>query len=43
MEMRYVYWQEEDMWLGHLEEYPGLLDAGRKPKLEENLRDLVKN
>ena len=39
--IRYVYWQEEDMWLGYLEEYPDYWTRGEtKEELEENLRDI---
>ena len=39
--MRYVYWQEEDMWLGHLEEYPDYMTQGETlEELQENLKDI---
>ena len=38
---KYVYWQEEDMWLGYLEEYPDYKTQGVSlDELKENLRDL---
>ncbi len=38
---RYIYWQEDDWWLGYLEEFPDYWTQGRTQKeLEENLRDL---
>jgi predicted RNase H-like HicB family nuclease len=38
---RYVYWQDEDMWLGYLEEYPDYWTQGATvEELEENLRDV---
>jgi len=38
---RYVYWQDGDVWLGYLEEYPDYLTQGETlAELEENLRDL---
>jgi len=41
---RYVYWQEDDWWLGYLEEYPDYWTQGRTPKeLEENLSDLFRD
>ena len=37
----YVYWQDEDMWLGHLEEYPDYMTQGKSLKeLQENLKDI---
>lgn len=39
--VRYIYWQDEDMWLGYLEEYPDYMTQGQDPEeLVENLRDL---
>ena len=42
MEVRkYIYWQNEDMWLGYLEEYPDYWTQGETiEELEENLRDI---
>jgi hypothetical protein len=38
---KYVYWQEEDMWLGYLEEYPDYKTQGVSlEELKENLRDI---
>ncbi len=38
---KYVYWQDEDMWLGYLEEYPDYWTQGTTvEELEENLRDI---
>ncbi len=38
---KYVYWQDEQMWLGYLEEYPDYRTQGEtKEELEENLRDI---
>ena len=40
----YVYWQDGDMWLGYLEEFPDYTTQGESPsELEENLRDIYKN
>jgi len=37
----YIYWQEEDMWLGYLEEYPDYKTQGESlEELKENLRDI---
>lgn len=39
--IKYVYWQDEDMWLGYLEEYPDHWTQGKTiEELEENLRDI---
>ena len=38
---KYVYWQEEDMWLGYLEEYPDYWTQGEsREELQENLREI---
>jgi hypothetical protein len=38
---KYVYWQDGDMWLGYLEEYPDYLTQGETlQQLKENLRDI---
>ena len=38
---KYVYWQEEDMWLGYLEEYPDYWTQGEsQEELQENLKDI---
>lgn len=38
---KYVYWQDEAMWLGYLEEYPDYRTQGEtKEELEESLRDI---
>ena len=37
----YVYWQDEDMWLGYLEEYRDYGTQGKtREELQENLRDI---
>jgi predicted RNase H-like HicB family nuclease len=41
MKMKYVYWQNDDMWLGYLEEYPDYWTQGEtEEELRENLLDL---
>jgi predicted RNase H-like HicB family nuclease len=41
--IKYIYWQDEDMWLGYLEEYPDYWTQGETiEELEENLRDLYR-
>jgi predicted RNase H-like HicB family nuclease len=38
---KYIYWQEDDMWLGYLEEYPDYWTQGEtEEKLKENLLDI---
>jgi predicted RNase H-like HicB family nuclease len=40
---RFVYWQEDEMWIGYLEEYPDYMTQGETlDELKENLRDLYK-
>jgi len=39
---KYFYWQDEDMWLGYLEEYPDYMTQGESlEKLCENLKDIL--
>ena len=41
---RYIYWQDDDMWLGYLEEYPGYMPQGTSlEELQENLRDIYED
>ena len=41
MKEKYVYWQDEDMWLGYLEEYPDYWTQGEtEEELRENLLDI---
>jgi len=41
MSVRFVYWQEEDVWLGYLEEFPDYWTQGASLEdLREHLRDL---
>ena len=38
---RFIYWQEDDMWLGHLEDYPDYMTQGESlEELQENLKDI---
>ncbi len=40
----YTYWQEEEMWLGYLEEYPDYWTQGEsESELQENLLDLYQD
>ncbi|MBK1693969.1 hypothetical protein CKO09_04350 [Chromatium weissei] len=39
--LKYIYWQDEDMWLGYLEEYPDYMTQGDTLEaLQENLKDI---
>lgn len=41
---KYVHWQDGEMWLGYLEEFPDYLTQGESPEeLAENLRDLYQD
>jgi len=41
---RFVYWKEDDMWIGYLEEYPDYWTQGESlEEFKENLRDLYKD
>ncbi len=41
---RFVYWQEDDMWLGHLEDYPDYMTQGESlEELQENLKDIFED
>lgn len=40
---RYVYWKDDDMWIGYLEEYPDYRTQGETiEELKENLMDIHK-
>ena len=39
--MKYVYWQDGDMWLGYLEVFPDYMTQGESiVELQENLKDI---
>ena len=39
--INYVFWQDENMWLGYLEEFPDYVTQGKtKKELKENLKDI---
>ena len=39
--VRYVYWQDGEVWLGYLEEFPDYLTQGESlDDLQEHLKDL---
>jgi len=41
---KYVYWQDGEMWLGYLEEYPDYMSQGQSlEELKENLRDIYRD
>jgi len=41
MTVRYVYWQEDDAWIGYLEEFPDYWTQGKDlADLQEHLKDL---
>jgi len=41
---RFVHWQDGEMWLGYLEEFPDYMTQGESlAELEENLRDLYRD
>jgi len=43
MREKYIYWQDEDMWLGYLEEYPDDRTQGETIEdLEDHLKDIYK-
>ena len=38
---KFVYWQDGEMWLGYLQEYPDYMTQGETiEELKENLRDI---
>lgn len=38
---KFVYWQDQDLWLGYLEEFPDYLSQGITiEELKENLTDI---
>jgi predicted RNase H-like HicB family nuclease len=39
--VKIVYWQDEDFWLGYLQEYPDYMTQGETlEQLKENLKDI---
>ncbi len=39
--IKYVYWQDNKMWLGYLEEFPDYMTQGDSlDDLKENLKDI---
>ena len=44
MKQKYIFWQDDDMWLGYLEEYPDYWTQGVTiEELQENLLDIYKD
>jgi len=42
--VRYVYWQDGEMWLGYLEEFPDYVTQGESlEELQTNLRDIYED
>ena len=40
---KYVYWEDEGMWLGYLVEYPDYMTQGETlEELKDNLKDIYK-
>ncbi|MBI5208279.1 MAG: type II toxin-antitoxin system HicB family antitoxin [Candidatus Firestonebacteria bacterium] len=38
---KYIYWQDGDLWLGYMEEYPDYKTQGESlEELKENLKDI---
>lgn len=43
MNVKMVYWQDDDFWLGYLEEYPDYKTQGETfDELKENLKDIYR-
>ena len=41
---RFIYWQDGDLWIGYLEEYPDYMTQGETiEELKENLIDIYKD
>jgi predicted RNase H-like HicB family nuclease len=41
--LKYIYWQDDGMWLGYLEEYPDYMTQGESiEELQDNLKDIYK-
>lgn len=44
MRIKYFYWQENDFWLGYIEEYPDYMTQGETlEELKENLKDIYRD
>jgi len=41
---KYVYWKDENMWLGYIEEFPDYMTQGKSlEELQSNLRDIYED
>ncbi len=41
--IKYIYWQDDNFWLGYIEDYPDYVTQGESLKeLTENLEDIYK-
>jgi len=41
MKLKYIFWKDDDFWLGYLEEYPDYWTQGTSLEdLQENLKDI---
>ena len=41
---KYVYWEDNGMWIGYLEEYPDYMSQGESlEELKENLKDIFQD
>ena len=39
---KYIYWEDDGMWLGYFEEYPDYMTQGETlEELKDNLRDVI--
>ena len=42
--VKYVYWQDDEMWLGYIEEFPDYVTQGETlEELEANLKDIYED
>jgi len=42
--IKYIHWQDGDMWLGYLEAYPDYMTQGETLEdLQENLKDMYRD
>jgi len=39
--LKYIYWQEDNNWLGYLQEFPDYITQGKdREELQQNLKDI---
>ena len=44
MNKKYVYWEDQGLWIGYLEEFPDYMTQGESiEELKENLKDIYKD